>query len=212
MNQFSASISNRYDSLAGQACCLSCGAALSLADIKPGFVCIDLGSGKGHDVLRMAVMAGETGFAYGIDISDGMMETARNNADKLHLKHVAFIKSELENIQLESDLADVVISNCTINHSLNQAAVWKEISRVLKPGGSFVVSDIFALEKVPEAFASDPEAVAACWAGAVTKDIYLQNIINAGLSDIEILEESLPYEKGSIFVASFTIKGTKPQS
>ncbi len=210
MNQYSASISSRYDELAGQACCLSCGAALSLADIKPGFVCVDLGSGKGHDVLRMAVMTGETGFAYGIDISDGMMETARNNAAKLQLKHVAFIKSELENIQLDSHLADVVISNCTINHSLDQAAVWREISRILKPGGSFVVSDIYALEEVPSAYASDPRAVAECWAGAVVKETYLQNVMDAGLSDIEIIEESRPYEKGSIFVASFTIKGRKP--
>lgn len=209
MDSFSQTLVKRYDRLAGEDCCLSCGKAISFANVKTGEICVDLGSGQGHDVLRMAILSGKTGFVYGIDMSEGMMETARNNAKKLHVNHVDFLHSPLEEIHLENNMADVVISNCTINHSLDQAKVWKEISRILKPGGRFVVSDIYALEKVPTSYANDPEAVAECWAGAIIREEYIQNIIDAGLAGLEILEESLPYEKGKIKVASFTISGKK---
>lgn len=181
-----------------------------MANIEPGFVCVDLGSGKGHDVLRMATMAGERGFVYGVDISDGMIETAAKNAAIMRADNVRFIKSNLENIALEDNLADVVISNCTINHSLDQGRVWQEIARILKSGGQFVISDIYALEPVPEVFRNDPVAVSECWAGAETKEQYLSNIEAAGLAGISILEDSTPYEKGGIKVASFTVKGIKP--
>lgn len=209
MNSFSQTIAKRYDSLASEECCLSCGKALSFSGVQAGEICVDLGSGKGHDVLRMAILSGDTGFAYGIDMSEAMMETASNNAGKLQLKNVAFIRSPLEEIQLESEMADVVISNCTINHSLNQAKVWQEIARILKPGGRFVVSDIYAIEKIPEKYANDPVAVSECWAGAVIQEEYIKNIIDAGLTGLEILEESSPYEKGKVRVASFTISGKK---
>lgn len=205
-----ATIAKRYDALSKQSCCLSCGGAFSLASIKPGFVCVDLGCGKGHDVLRMATMAGENGFVYGIDISDGMLETAKKNAAIMRVQNARFIKSQLEEIDLPDNLADVLISNCTINHSLNQAKVWKEIFRILKNGGSFVVSDIYALEPVPEKYRNDPVSVAECWAGAETKENYIRNIEAAGLIDISFLEESAPYAKGEIVVASFTVKGKKP--
>ena len=203
-------ISKRYDGLSGQECCLSCGNALALADIRTGQVGVDLGCGKGHDVLRMAAMAGSGGFAYGIDISEGMMETARANAEKLGLNNVAFLKCPLEQLDIQNASADLVLSNCTINHSLDQAMVWKEVARILKSGGRFVVSDIYAMEEVPDRYRADPEAVAECWAGAVQKEVYLANILDAGLRNIEILEESDPYEKGVIRVASFTLKGFKP--
>lgn len=212
MKSFSGAIVERYDELSGQACCLSCGKALSFAPVKPGNVCVDLGSGQGHDVLRMAIMTGPGGYVYGVDISDGMMDTARQNAAKLKLDHVAFIKCPLEEINLDSGQVDVVISNCTINHSLDQARVWKEIFRILKPGACFVVSDIYAMEPVPKEFANDPVAVSECWAGAVTKDRYIEHMINAGLTGLEILEESLPYDKGKVQVASFTVRGTKPKT
>lgn len=210
MFKYPEAISKRYDSLSKQECCLSCGSALSLADIRKGQVCVDLGCGKGHDVLRMAIMAGSKGFAYGIDISDGMMETARANAEKSGLKNAAFLKCPLEKLSLQSDTADLVLSNCTINHSLDQARVWKEVARILKSGGRFVVSDIYAMEEVPAQYRAEPEAVAECWAGAVEKEVYLANILDAGFRNIEILEESDPYEKGAIRVASFTLRGFKP--
>lgn len=209
MEKFPAAIADRYDALSGQECCLSCGQALSFAEIAAGSICVDLGSGQGYDVLRMAILTGESGFAYGVDISDGMIQAARENLSKLKLRHAAFIKSPLENIDLGDAMADVIISNCTINHSHEQHRVWEEISRILKPGGMFVVSDIYALESVPRVYAEDPVAVSECWAGAVTRDNYMKHVMDAGLTDLEILEESLPYEKGAIRVASFTLRGRK---
>jgi len=208
--QFTKAISQRYDELSGQQCCLSCGGAINYTEIKPGHNCADLGSGKGFDVLKMATMATESGFAYGIDVSDAMMETARENARKLNLENTSFIKSELERIDLPDETLDLVLSNCTINHSLDQQAVWKEIFRILKPGGQFVVSDIYAPEPVPDQYRNDPEAVAQCWAGAVTKEQYFHHIQSAGFLSAEIMEESAPYEKGFIKVCSFTIRGNKP--
>ncbi len=209
MDKYANSIAKRYDTLSTQDCCLSCGGALSFAEVKPGDVCIDLGCGKGRDVLRMATLAGEEGHAYGVDISDGMMDTAGKQAEIIGLKNIGFVKSPLEEISLEDGIANVIISNCTINHSLQQDKVWQEIARLLKKGGHFVVSDIYAVETVPDKFRNDPEMVAECWAGAVTREVYFENVIKAGLHSIEIMEESQPYEKGKIKVASFTIKGMK---
>ena len=105
---------------------------------------------------------------------------------------------------------DWVTSNCVLNHAADKAAVWREIARVLKPGGQFVISDIYTLEPVPEIYRNDPEAVAECWAGAILKSEYLAAIGEAGLTNISILEESAPYEKGKIKVASFTLSGNRP--
>jgi arsenite methyltransferase len=207
--EFIQAISKRYDDLAGQQCCLSCGGAINYADIAKGFVCADLGSGKGFDVLKMATMATEEGFAYGIDVSGQMMDTARENARKLNLNNTRFIKCELENIMLDDNSLDLVLSNCTLNHSLNQGKVWQEIYRILKPGGTFVISDIYSLETVADQYRNDPQAVAQCWAGAVTREEYFNNIGNAGFEGVEIIEESAPYVKGEINVSSMTIKGMK---
>ena len=202
-------INERYSGLAQSNCCLSCGGALNFAGVSAGEVCIDLGSGRGTDVLRMADSAGPGGFAYGIDVSDGMLEKARENARKFGVSNVRFIKSELEDIGLDDGVADVVISNCTLNHAENKQRVWKEIHRILKKGGRFIVSDIYSSADVPEEYRNDPQAVAECWAGSVTRDEYLRTVTAAGFSDIRILEESKPYPKGKIEVASWTITARK---
>jgi len=202
-------INSRYSSLAESSCCLSCGGAINHCDIKPGDVCADLGSGRGNDVMRLADLAGESGFAYGIDMSDGMLEKARKSAHKFGIKNVDFIRSELEELKLENDSIDVLISNCTLNHADDKDLVWKEIFRVMKNGGQFVVSDIYSTETVPEKYRNDPQAVAECWAGAVTRGEYIGTLKNAGFPDFEIIEESDPYPKGEIHVSSWTIKGIK---
>lgn len=202
-------ISVRYDELAETSCCLSCGGAVNHGDPQPGEVCVDLGSGRGQDVLRMAEAVGDTGFVYGVDISEGMLKKARRNAEKLDMENVRFLKSELEKIPLESGSADLLISNCTINHAEDKQAVWNEIYRVLKTGGRFVVSDIYSSEPVPEEYAWDPEAVAECWAGSITKDEYFKTLKQAGFREVRILEESEPYKKGEIEVSSFTITSIK---
>ena len=203
-------INLRYSQLAKTECCLSCGGALNFSRVQPGEVCVDLGSGRGTDVLRMAELAGDEGFVYGLDISDGMLKTASENALKFGVTNVKFIRSELEKIELADQTADLVISNCTINHADDKEAVWSEIFRILKKGGRFVVSDIYSLSPVPEEFHKDPVAVSECWAGSVTREEYLKTLKSSGFKSITILEESSPYRKGKIEVSSFTIAGERP--
>jgi SAM-dependent methyltransferase len=202
-------ISKRYNELAESSCCLSCGGASNYAEARSGEVCVDLGSGRGTDVLRLAEEVGKEGFVYGIDISDGMIRKAKSTAERLGITNVAFIQSTLEDIKLADGAADLVISNCTINHAADKQTVWNEIFRILKTGGRFAVSDIYAAVPVPEEYRNDPAAIAECWAGSVTRDEYLEQLKSAGFTDIRILEESVPYEKGKAKVASWTIAGTK---
>ncbi len=205
-------IENRYSELAESACCLSCGGAVDHAKPKPGEVCLDLGSGRGTDCLRMAEEVGSDGFVWGIDISDGMLDKARSTAEALGITNVRFDKAALENLPIPPASVDLVISNCVLNHAADKSKVWAEVFRVLKPGGRFVVSDIFASAPVPPEFRNDPEAVAECWAGADTLEVYLQTVSDAGLRDLDILERSQPYPKGRIEVSSFTLQGWKPKA
>ena len=202
-------INTRYSQLAESDCCLSCGGAINYAEPKVGEVCVDLGSGRGTDVLRMAESVGESGFVYGIDISDGMLEKARSNAKKFGVNHVRFVRSELEKLELPDKVADLVISNCTLNHATDKQAVWNEIYRILKKGGRFVISDIYATAPIAEEYRNDPAAVAECWAGSVTRAEYMQHLEKAGFASVEILEESAPYAKGNAEVCSFTLAGKK---
>lgn len=202
-------INNRYSVLAGSDCCLSCGSAVKYAEPRLGETCLDLGSGRGTDVLRMATQVGPAGFVWGIDISDGMLDKARATAEKVGARNVRFEKAELEKLPLESGTVDLVISNCVLNHAQDKLQVWREIFRVLKPGGRFVVSDIFSTAPVPEKYRTDPAAVAECWAGADTRDQYLGTVVAAGFTTVDILEESQPYAKGEVEVCSFTLAAQK---
>jgi SAM-dependent methyltransferase len=203
-------INKRYSELAESTCCLSCGGALNHSGAKPGEVCVDLGSGRGTDVIRLSETVGENGFVYGIDISDGMIRKAANTARQLGVTNVDFIQSPLEKIDLKDNIADLVISNCTINHADDKQTVWNEIFRVLKKGGRFVVSDIYSIDPVPDIFRKDPVAIAECWAGSVTRNEYLEQLTNAGFEKIRIIEESAAYDKGKIKVSSWTVAGEKP--
>lgn len=206
----SEAIETRYGGLAESDCCLSCGAAAQSCEPKPGDVCLDLGSGRGTDVLRLAEAVGPTGHAYGVDVADGMLEKARRTAEKLGVSNATFLRSTFDRVALPEGTVDWVVSNCALNHADDKPAVWLEIARVLKTGGVFVVSDIYAVDEIPEELAKDPEAVAECWAGAVTRAEYLAQVAAAGLVDVRVLEESTPYEKGKATVASFTLTGKKP--
>lgn len=201
-------IEQRYGALAEQECCLSCGGALDLSKPQQGETCIDLGCGKGTDLIRLREAVGEQGMVYGVDIAEGMLARAQKNIDKFGYTNVKLVRSELESLKLEGRIADLVVSNCTINHASDKRAVWSEIKRVLKKGGRFVVSDIYATEPVPPEFANDPVAVAECWAGAITKEEYLAILAETGFKDVRIVEESKPYSKGKISVVSVTLSGT----
>ncbi len=208
-NQAIGAINVRYTDLAEKSCCLSCGGAIDRADVSKGEFCADLGSGRGIDVIKMSQAVGADGKVWGIDISEGMLKKARNNALKFEVTNVEFIQSELEKLPFDNDVLDLIISNCTINHASDKGHVWKEIFRSLKPGGRFVISDIYSLQEVPEEYKNDPEAVAECWAGSVTRALYLKQLKDAGFENLDILEESDPYEKGKIQCASWTIRAYK---
>jgi len=203
-------INKRYSELAESDCCLSCGGAINHSEPAQGEVCVDLGSGRVTHVMRLAEKVGPAGFVYGVDISDGMIRKASDTAERLGIKNVRFLQSPLEKIDLEANLADLVISNCTINHAADKQVVWNEIFRILKKGGRFVVSDIYATSTVPEEYRNDPVAVSECWAGSVTRTEYLDQLYKAGFKTINVIEESAPYEKGKVKVVSWTVTGLKP--
>jgi ubiquinone/menaquinone biosynthesis C-methylase UbiE len=202
-------INERYTSLSETSCCLSCGGAINYAKAQPGEICVDLGSGRGNDVIKLADEVGDSGYVYGIDISEGMIAKAQANIQKFDVKNAEIVKAELEKLPLKENSVDLIISNCTINHAIDKQAVWQEVYRILKPGGRFVVSDIYATTPIADEYRNDPEAIAECWAGAVTRAEYLIMLEATGFNNICIFEESKPYPKGKAEVASFTISGIK---
>ena len=202
-------INERYTSLSETSCCLSCGGAINHAKPQPGETCLDLGSGRGNDVIRLAEEVGENGFVFGIDISEGMIAKANATLEKFEVQNARILKAELESLPLRDNSIHLVISNCTINHASDKPTVWGEVYRILKSGGRFVVSDIYAVQPIAEKYRNDPAAVAECWAGSVTRAEYLTMLEKAGFDDIKIFEESEPYTKGQAEVASFTISGRK---
>jgi len=204
-------INERYSDLAETSCCLSCGGAVNHALPQPSEFCVDLGSGRGSDVLRMAESVGAEGFVVGIDIAEGMIDKARRTAEKLGVTNVRFDHAALEYLPIKDDQADLIISNCVLNHADDKTKVWHEIYRVLKPGGRFVISDIYSMQPIPDEFLNAPEAIAECWAGADTREIYMETIHSAGFRMIDVIEESAPYAKGKVEVCSWTIAGSKPK-
>jgi len=202
-------INERYTQLSESNCCLSCGGAINHAKAQQGEICVDLGSGRGNDVIRMAEEVGAEGYVYGIDISEGMIAKAKANLEKFEVENAEILQAELEKLPLADNSTDVVISNCTINHATDKQQVWNEVYRILKTGGRFVVSDIYATSPIADEYRNDPTAVAECWAGAVTKEEYLTMLETAGFNDLLVYEESATYEKGKAEVASWTIGGKK---
>jgi arsenite methyltransferase len=199
-------VHQRYTSLADGCGSLACGGALDLAAPGEGEVVVDLGSGRGGDVIRSARQVGPSGKAIGIDRTPAMIERALL-AVPPDLANLSFLCCDLAGLAVESASVDVVISNCTINHAPDKAAVYREIHRVLRPGGRFVVSDIVAEQALPESVRSDPEAWAACYGGAIPEDEYRAAIAAAGFGGIEILQQTRPYERGGVMIRSMTIRG-----
>ena len=165
---------------------LGCGNPTALAELKPGEKVLDLGSGGGIDVLLSARRVGPTGFAYGLDMTDAMLELAERNRVEANVENVRFLKGVIENIPLPDNAVDVVISNCVINLSADKGQVLREAYRVLSPGGRFAVSDIVFLGHFPPAIRNDLEAWAGCIAGALEEEVYRQLLAEAGFTNIEI--------------------------
>jgi SAM-dependent methyltransferase len=186
---------------------LGCGNPTALAELHPGEVVLDLGSGGGIDVLLSAKRVGPTGKAYGLDMTDEMLALARENQRKTGATNVEFLKGEIENIPLQSNSVDVVISNCVINLSADKARVISEAFRVLRPGGRFAISDVVARDQVPEEIRRNMELWTGCIAGALEESEYLANLKNAGFEDVS-LEPTRIYEEGH-FMSAF-VRARKP--
>ena len=172
--------------LAAALASLGCGNPTALAELKPGEKVLDLGSGGGIDVLLSARRVGPTGFAYGLDMTDAMLELAERNRAEARIEHVRFLKGEIEHIPLPANAVDVVISNCVINLSADKRQVLREAFRVLVPGGRFAVSDIVIQGQIPQVVRADLEAWAGCVAGALEEETYRQLLAEAGFTDIEV--------------------------
>jgi len=167
---------------------LGCGNPTAVADLHPGEIVLDLGSGGGIDVLLSARRVGPTGKAFGLDMTDEMLELARQNAKDAGVTNVEWLKGFLEKIPLPAKSVDVVISNCVINLSPDKAGVLGEAARVLKPGGRLAVSDVVAGPDMTEEIRNDMQQWTGCVAGALTRTRYQSLLIAAGLAEVEIHE------------------------
>ena len=165
---------------------LGCGNPTALADLKPGEIVLDLGSGGGIDVLLSARRVGPAGKAYGLDMTDEMLGLAEENKRKSGLNNVEFLKGEIENIPLPSDSVDVIVSNCVINLSGDKDRVLQEAFRVLKAGGRFAVSDVVIKGHVPPEIKKSLELWIGCVAGALSDYEYVAKLAKAGFDNIEI--------------------------
>jgi len=167
---------------------LGCGNPTAMADLRPGMTVLDLGSGGGIDVLLSARRVAPTGTAYGLDMTDEMLDLARANQAKAGVENVVWLKGHIEAIPLPAGSVDVVLSNCVINLSTDKPRVLREAARVLKPGGTFAVSDVIADPDMDDATRADMAAYTGCIAGALTRGDYTRHLTAAGLTDVEITE------------------------
>src|SRR5271155_1165843 len=165
---------------------LGCGNPTALAQLKVGETVLDLGSGGGIDVLLSAKRVGPAGKAHGLDMTDDMLELARENQRKAGAQNVEFLKGEIENIPLPDNSVDVIISNCVINLSGDKDRVLAEAFRVLRPGGRFAVSDVVVRGEVPTDVRPSVELWIGCVAGALEESEYRGKLISAGFEQVEL--------------------------
>ncbi len=170
---------------------LGCGNPVALASLQEGDMVLDLGSGAGFDCFLAASRVGEKGRVIGVDMTPEMLEKARENARKGDYGNVEFRLGEIENLPAADNSVDVVISNCVINLSPDKRRVFAETFRVLRPGGSLMVSDIVLLKELPDSVKNSIEAYVGCLSGALMKELYIGCIREAGFQDIRIVDETL---------------------
>jgi arsenite methyltransferase len=165
---------------------LGCGNPLAVAELRAGERVLDLGSGGGIDVLLSARRVGETGYAYGVDMTDEMLALARANAEKAGVTNVEFVKGTIEDVPLPGGAVDVVISNCVINLSTDKPAVLTEMFRVLAPGGRIGISDVVAEDHLTLADRAERGSYVGCIAGALSRGEYLDGLAAVGFVDAEV--------------------------
>lgn len=193
---------------------LGCGNPTTMADLKTGEVVLDLGSGVGVDVFLAANKVGATGRVIGVDMTEEMVDKAKDVAKNYGYHNVEFRLGEIENLPVEGESVDVIISNCVINLSPDKSKVFQEAYRALKPGGRLTVSDIVSEKALPAEIKNDPDAWAGCIAGALEQQAYLKKIKEAGFENVQVAsstefyvnsEESQTKEK----LLSITVKAYK---
>lgn len=207
---------------------LGCGLPTQYAQIKKGDVVVDLGSGAGNDCFIARAESGETGKIIGIDFTQAMIDKARANAEKLGFNNVEFRQGDIEKMPVTANVADVIVSNCVLNLVPNKNNVFKEIFRVLKPGGHFSISDIVLVGNLPEALQKDAEMYAGCVSGAIQEQAYLDLVTANGFTNIvtqkrkpihlpdDILknylsdEEIADFRSGNTGIFSVTVFAEKP--
>lgn len=207
---------------------LGCGLPTQFAKIEKGHTVIDLGSGAGNDCFIARNETGEDGRVIGIDFTPAMIEKAKANAQKLGYHNVEFRQGDIENIPVSAAVADVVVSNCVLNLVPDKDKVFKEIFRVLKPGGHFSISDVVLVGELPDSLKKDAEMYAGCVSGAILKSDYIRLIEDNGFASIAIQKEKrieLPddilgrylsdaalkeFKTGSTGIFSITVYAEKP--
>ena len=168
---------------------LGCGIPTQFARISKGGTVLDLGSGAGNDCFVARAIVGETGKVLGLDFSDTMLEKARENVKKLGFTNVEFVKGDIEDMPVDSGTIDVVVSNCVLNLVPDKLKAFAQIYRVLKPGGSFSISDVVLKGTLHKGLKDDAVMYAGCVAGAIQKDEYLEIIGKSGFQNIEVNKE-----------------------
>jgi arsenite methyltransferase len=192
---------------------LGCGNPTALIDLREGETVLDLGSGGGIDVLLSARRVGSTGRVFGLDMTDEMLELARDNQRKAGVENVEFLKGDIQAIPLPSNSVDVVISNCVINLAPDKSQVLAEAFRVLKPGGRLAVSDVIVRGEVSPALRRDMELWVGCIAGALDETDYKAKLGAAGFQDVDVetwrVYEGVAAEGEGEFASAF-IRARKP--
>jgi len=179
-----------------------------VAELKQGERVLDLGSGGGIDVLLSARRVGPSGKAYGLDMTDEMLDLARRNQAEAGVENAEFLQGTIEDVPLPDDAVDVVISNCVINLSGDKPSVFREAARVLRPGGRFAVTDVVADVDMDDDTRRDLRQWTGCIAGALTEDEFRRELAGAGFTDIEIRETHRVHEQAG----SAIVRATMPES
>jgi ubiquinone/menaquinone biosynthesis C-methylase UbiE len=185
---------------------LGCGNPTSVAELHEGETVLDLGSGGGIDVLLSARRVGPTGKAYGVDMTDEMLELARRNRREAGVENVEFLKGTIEDVPLPDASVDVVISNCVINLSADKPSVFREAARVLRPGGRFAVTDVVADPDMDEATRRDMAQWTGCIAGALTEAEFTADLEAAGFEHVEIRETHRVHDQAGSAIIRATLR------
>lgn len=179
--------STKEDSVSSEVFSLGCGIG-GAEDALSGETVLDIGSGTGYDVFRAAEKVGSDGFVYGVDMTEAMIDKASSNANKMGIKNVSFKIGTAESLPIENNSVDLAISNCVINLTPEKSVVFREIHRVLKPGGRIVIQDVVSLNELPDSVKNNSKLWNSCIGGAIPKETYIKMIKDAGFQQVEIAE------------------------